>query len=111
MAKSVVNQWVKLIRPLFPKNTRIEINAGYDVILLIDWKLGNDPARPHKRSRLIRVIIREKAIADCADFKKAGSRFKKIIEDRLSVFDPDHDTRRCGTPPKEEWIVATFNAQ
>ena len=108
MTKSFVNEWVKLIRPLFPKNTRIEINAEYDVILRIDWKLRNDPARPNKRSRLIRVIIREKAIADCTDFKKAGSRFKKIIEDKLSVFHPDHDTRRCGTPPKEKWIISTL---
>ena len=108
MPKSFVNQWVKLIRPLFPRNARIEIDAGRDVILRIDWKLGNDPARPNKRSRLIRVIISEEAIADCADFKQAGSRFKKIIEDKLSGFHPDHDTRRCGTPPKEKWIISTF---
>jgi hypothetical protein len=109
MTKSFINEWVKLIRPLFPKNTRIEIDAGNDVILRIDWKLGNDPARPYKRSRLIRVIIPGEAIDDCADFKKAGSRFRKIIEDKLSVFHPDHDTRKCGSPPKEEWIVSTFD--
>ncbi len=109
MKRSFVNEWVKLIRPLFPKNTRIEINAGNDLILRIDWKLGNDPARPHKRSRLIRVVILEEVIADCADFEKAGSRFKKIIEDKLSVFHPDHDTQRCGTPPKEKWIISMLD--
>lgn len=94
---------------LFPKNARIEIDAGNDVILQIDWKLGNDLDRPNKRSRLIRVIIPEEAIDDCRDFKKAGSRFKKIIEDKLSIFNPDHDAPKYNSPPKEEWIVSTFD--
>ncbi|MGZ6193382.1 MAG: hypothetical protein ACXWME_11925 [Syntrophales bacterium] len=58
---------------------------------------------------MIRVVVLEEAIADCADFEKAGSRFKKIIEDKLSVFHPDHDTPKCGSPPKEEWIVSTLD--
>jgi len=106
---SFVNEWVKLIRPLFPNAARIEIDAGNDVILRIDWKLRNDSARPNKRSRLIRVIIPEEAIDDCMDFKKAGSRIKKIVEDKLSVFHPDHDAPKCGSPPKEEWIISTFD--
>jgi len=32
----------------------------------------------------------------------------KIIQDKLSVFDPDHKTPRCGTRPIEEWVVTTF---
>ncbi len=104
---SPIATWVKLIRPLFPKNARIEITAEADVVLRIDWKLGTDPARPHKRSRMIRVIISEEAIGDCTDFKEAGSRFRKLIEDRLSTFHPDHSTPRCGTPPREEWIIAS----
>ncbi len=109
MTKSFVNEWARLIRPLFPKNTRIEIDAGNKVILRIDWKLRNDPARPNKRSRLIRVVIPQEAIDDCADLEKAGSRFKKLIEDKLSVFHPDHDSPRCGNPPREVWIVSTFD--
>ena len=111
MTKSFVNEWVRLIRPLFPKNARIEIDAGNDVVLRIDWRLRNDPGRPHKRSRLIRVVIPEEAIDGCADLKKAGSRFKKLIEDKLSVFHPDHDSCKCGSPPLEVWIVSTFDAK
>jgi hypothetical protein len=109
MAKSFVNEWVGLIRPLFPKNARIEINRGGDVIFRIDWKLRNDPARPYKRSRLIQVTVPEEAIDACTDFRKAGSRFKTLIEDRLSVFHPDHDTPKCGSPPKEVWIVTALD--
>jgi hypothetical protein len=109
MPKSFVNEWVRLIRPLFPKNARIEINRGGDVIFRIDWKLRNDPARPYKRSRLIQVTVPEEAIDACTDLRKAGSRFKTLIEDRLSVFHPDHDTPKCGSPPKEVWIVTELD--
>ena len=108
VTKSFLNEWVRLIRPLFPKGARIEMDPGSDVVLRIDWKLGNDPARPHKRSRLIRVVISEDAITDCSDHKTAGAKFMKIIQDKLSVFDPDHKTPRCGTRPIEEWVVTTF---
>ena len=107
MTKPFVNEWIELIRPLFPKSARIAIDAGNDVILRIDWKLRNDPARPYKRSRLIRVVIPEAVIDDCTDSKKAGSRIKKIIEDKLSAFHPDHVTPKCGTPPREHWIIST----
>jgi len=69
-----------------------EFDDGNDVILRIDWKLGNDPNRPNKRSRLIRVIISEEAIDDCQDFNKAGVRFLEIIKNRFSAFNPDHTT-------------------
>ena len=109
MTEPIVNEWIELIRPLFPKNARIEIDAGNDVVLRIDWKLESDPNRPNKRSRLIRVIIPEEAIDDCTDFKAAGSKFTKIIKDKLSVFDPDHDTPRYGSSPVEEWVVSTLD--
>jgi hypothetical protein len=107
MTEAFLDEWIRLIRPLFPKSARIEMDGGRDVALRIDWKLGNDPNRPNKRSRLIRMVIPEKAIRDCADFKTAGSRIKKIIQDKLSVFNPDHNTHRCGKRPTEEWVVST----
>lgn len=41
MSKSFVNAWLKLIRPLFPKNARIEIDAENDVIceLIGNWEM------------------------------------------------------------------------
>jgi len=109
MVKSFVNDWVRLIRPLFPRDARIEIDTQNNVILRIDWKLRNDPSRPNKRSRLIKVVIHQDAIDRCADVKKAGLRFKEIIEDRLSSFHPGHDSPRCGSPPTDEWIIYTFD--
>lgn len=109
MVEPFIEEWIELIRPLFPNDARIETDAGDDVVLRIDWKLGSDPDRPNKRSRLIRVIIPREAITDCHDFKTAGSRFRKIIQDRLSVFNPDHDIPKYGSPPIEEWVISTFD--
>jgi hypothetical protein len=109
MPDAFLDEWIKLIRPLFPRNARIETDAGNAVALKIDWKLGNDQSRPNKRSRLIRMVIPEETIQDCADFKTAGSRIKKVIQGKLSVFNPDHNTRRCGKRPTEEWVVSTLD--
>ena len=109
MKQPLVNEWVEMIRPLFPKNARIEIDSGNDVVLRIDWKLENDPNRPNKRSRLIRVKITEEVIEDCTDSKIAGSRFMEIIRFHLSVFDPDHDTPRHGSLPEEKWVISTLD--
>ena len=106
MTKPFVKVWIELIRPLFPKNTRIQLYAGNGVVLRIDWKLRGDPNRPNKRSRLIRVIIPGEAIDDCTDFKMAGSRFKEIIQAKLSTFNPDHDTPKYSSPLIEQWFVS-----
>jgi hypothetical protein len=106
MARPFVSEWIQLIRPLFPKSARIEIDPDNDLVLRIDWKLGNDPLRPNKRSRLIRLILHEKAIQDYPDVKAAGSRIRKLVQEKLCVFNPDHNTRRCGTRPVEEWVLS-----
>ena len=104
------NEWIESIRPLFPKRAQIEVHhSAAQVVLQIDWKLGNDPARPHKRSRLIRVIISEGVMQQCRDFKLAGSGFKQTIERNLSFFCPDHETCLCGVRPKEIWSISAHD--
>ena len=90
MANQFIDQWIELIRPIFPSEARIEVDEGNDIVLRIDWKLGNDPERPNKRSRLIRIVISRESIEDCRDFNTAGLKFKKIIEEKFDGFDPDH---------------------
>lgn len=109
MERAFVNGWIELIRPLFPPGAKIDSDEGNDVVLRIDWKLGNDPERPNKRSRLIRVVISEEAIEDCKDFNRAGKRFQKVIEERLSSFNAEHDKPRYAGSPVEEWMISTFD--
>jgi hypothetical protein len=111
MAISFINEWIEQVRPLFPDNAKIELDEGNDIILRIDWKLQSDPTRPNKRSRLIRVVIPEEAIEDCPDLHEAGTRFAKIIKDKLRLFKADHDTPKHGKhgrTPVEEWIVSSL---
>lgn len=107
MEKAFIFKWIELIRPLFPSNASIEIDEGDDLVLRIDWELRNDLDRPHKRSRLIRVVISREAIEDCKDFNVAGKRFRKAIEERLSLFNPEHNRPRYVGSPIEEWRVTT----
>ena len=109
MTKPFVNQWIELIRPIFPPEASFEVDEGDDTILRIDWKLGNDPERPNKRSRLIRITISREAIEDCQDFNEAGMKFQKIIETRFASLNPDHNHARIVSPPIEEWIISTFD--
>jgi hypothetical protein len=109
MERSFVKEWIGLIRPLFPPDTRIVFEEGNDVVLRIDWKLGNDPERSNKRSHLIRVVISEEAIEDCKEFNIAGIKFKKVIEERLSSFNPEHDKPKYAGSPAEEWTISTFD--
>lgn len=118
MTKSFVNEWIEVIRPLFPTDAiiepkgeeydgfivdtnRVEPFEGGDVIFEIRWKLENNQNRPNKRSRSIRIIIEEEAVDDCVDFKEAGLKLKEIIEIKLSTFNPDDG------PPTEEWKIST----
>ncbi len=118
MTKSFVNEWIEVIRPLFPTDAiiepkgeeydgfivdtnRVEPFEGGDVIFEIRWKLENNQNRPNKRSRSIRITIEEVAIDDCVDFKEAGLKLKEIIEIKLSTFNPDDG------PPTEEWKIST----
>ncbi len=100
-----VHEWVRLIRPLFPKRARIVVETGERLVVNIDWKLGTDPTRPYKRSRLIRLVLPRASFDDTADMKKAGVRFRELVEERLALFNPDHKTARCGRPPHEEWVI------
>ena len=71
MTKQFITKWIELIRPIFPPEASIEADESNDVILRIDWLLGNDPERQNKRSRLIIIVISKEAVEDCKDFNKA----------------------------------------
>lgn len=107
MKKSFINKWIELMRPIFPLDARIEIEESNDIAIKIVWKLSNDPERLNKRSRLIKIIISEEAVEDCQDFDEASHKFKDIVLNRYSAFNPDHDNPREVGPPVEEWLIST----
>jgi hypothetical protein len=65
MAEDLLDHWVKMIRPIFPTNAWIisELSKE-DYIIQIDWNIDNDAKRGNKRSRKIKIVIKEDAIND-----------------------------------------------
>jgi hypothetical protein len=109
MEELVVKAWIRQIRSVLPKNARIEMDHGSDIILRIDWRLLGDPRRPNKRSRLVAIVIPEETIRECNDFKAAGSRLLGFVKSKLSTFNENHDTPRCGRRPVEKWVISTHD--
>jgi hypothetical protein len=59
--------------------------------------LKNDPNRPNKRSKKLRLIISEETIEDYRDAnddakKSYDQKLKKFVEKTMAHFEPDHDT-------------------
>jgi hypothetical protein len=108
MIMDKISKWAELIRPIFPKEAEITVVDHKDLEIRVVWKLLNDPNRPNKRSKLLRIIITEEAISDCHDFEAAGEKLKHIIKQKYLAFNPDHNMSRYNTPA-EEWTISTFD--
>lgn len=106
---------LEIVKKILPTHASYQNQLGEsgDQISLINWKLGNDPERPHKRSKRIKLIIEEEAIDDLLEcdnpnaFKIAEKRLETFIRNKMSVFNPDHNNQRNSTEPEEIWIIST----
>lgn len=103
-----------LVERELPQDARV-FSPGREgeIIVLATWRLGTDPARPNKRSRMVRVVISEEAIADYArgsdGMRLAGDqRLVVWFRKQLAGFDPDHDTPLGVEPPSVTWSVDTL---
>ncbi len=111
MTPEKLREWVS---PDLPDGAAFEIqrNEGARVIR-IDWLLGNDPERPDKRSKTIRLVVDEEAVEEYelapeASKYTAKARLVGYFCARLAEFDPDHDSPRHTPPPEESWIVTSL---
>jgi hypothetical protein len=103
-----------LLEAQLSDDTRILTSAeAGEVTLLVTWRLRNDPGRPHKRSRLIRIVLAREALQDyrrgSAGARLASARrFVAWIRQQLQVFDPDHDAALGVQPPGVVWPIDTI---
>jgi hypothetical protein len=104
----------ELLELQLPEDSRILIpRGGQDMMILASWRLSTDMFRAGKRSRMIRIVISEEAIADYArgsDGQRLASdqRFVAWLKRQLSAFDPDHDSPLGVEPPAVTWPVNTL---
>ncbi len=112
VAEDLLDQWVRLITPIFPPNAWIVSQFSHDdYIIQIDWKLGDDPKRTDKRSKKIQIIIKEKIIDDYLDKNKEDRELynillKQIICERYSAFDADNDALTGMSTRTETWLIS-----
>ena len=112
MTEDLLDFWVRLITPIFPENAWIVSSCSDDNhIILIDWKLRNDPQRPSKRSRKIQIIIKEDAIEDYLDKGEHdrelyGNTLKQLVREWYNHFNPDNDSLTTRSIPTEKWLIS-----
>jgi hypothetical protein len=105
----------ELVERQLPDDPRILIPGGApDMIILATWRLNSDSARPNKRSRMVRIVISEEALADYtrgSDGVRLASdaRFVSWFQRQLSDFDPHHETPLGVEPPAVTWSVSTLD--
>jgi hypothetical protein len=112
MTEDLLDYWLRLITPIFPKNAWIvsSLSDGNHLIQ-IDWKLENDPHQPNKRSRKIQITISEKAIDHYLDKNKTDRELsdinlKKSILERYNSFDPDYDAQTTKSVATARWLIS-----
>jgi len=65
--KDFSNHFRELVERLLPEDPRTLVPlGGPDLMILVTWRLGSDPSRPNKRSRMLRIAISEEALEDYA---------------------------------------------
>jgi hypothetical protein len=113
--KDFSNHFRELVERQLPDDPRILVpGGGPNMLILATWRLGTDPPRPNKRSRMLRIAISEEALEDYArgsDGVRLASdeRFVAWLRRRLHTFDPNHESPLGVEPPAETWPVSTLD--
>jgi hypothetical protein len=112
MAEDLLDYWVKLITTVFPENAWISSRYfNEDCLIQIDWKLGNDPKNPNKRSQKIEIIIKESVIDNYLDKSKTDRELsdtilKDFICERYHDFISDHDIQASQYASTKKWLIS-----
>ena len=96
-----------------PKHAEVHVRReSDDICIYADWKLGNDPKRPNKRSKKIKICISRAAVDDYTDGseqnrKSADEKLRRIVAARIKAFNPDHNVPAHVPVPIEQWTITT----
>jgi hypothetical protein len=102
----------QLVEDNTPDGARVLMPRGpRDMVILTTWPL-NDPKRPAKRSRMMRIMIIQEAIDDYArgdeELRRASdARFCAWLHLKLNAFDPNHDSPLGVEPAPVTWNMST----
>jgi hypothetical protein len=103
--------YAELLRPAFPIGAELQSSSKEgDLLVRVSWKLGTDPGRPNKSSKIIQIKISEEALHDylySTDFSRAEKLLYQFVSTNARSFNPEHDSPYLSTPPVEVWKVKT----
>ena len=111
--KDFSNHFRELVKRELGDDPRVLVPRGaQDMMILATWRLSSDSLRPNKRSRMIRIVISQEALADyarCGDDLRLArdERFRAWFRQQLSAFDPNHDAPLGVEPPSVTWPLST----
>ena len=112
MTEDLLDHWLRIIKPFLPTNAWVasRISDG-DYIIIIDWKLENDPHQPNKRSRKIEITIKEDVIDAYLDKNKDERalyeiKMKQWISERYNHFTFDHDATTSRPASPDKWRIS-----
>ena len=109
--QSTINHFANLILSLFPEVKEAKPYSYIrDFKINLSWLLNNDPYRPNKRSKTIKITISEEQMDDyknlsLSEKKQTEIRLKKFIENKKSQLDANHNSPYGAVAPIEEWHV------
>ena len=109
--KDFSNHFRELVKSRLRDDPRILVPRGaQDMMILATWRLSGDALRPHKRSRMIRIVIAQEALENYAGGtdearRSSDERFVAWFERQLRTFDPNHDSPLGVEPPAVTWQV------
>lgn len=113
MADDFENHFVAIVERQLPKQAEFYMRReSDDICIYVDWKLSNDPARPNKRSKKIKICISRAAIDDYRNGgeqnrKSADEKLGKVLAAQLQVFNPEHNVPAHVPVPIEQWTITT----
>lgn len=113
MADDLEKHLLAIVEREFPRHAefRVRRESG-DICIYADWKLGNDPERPNKRSKKIKICVSQAAVEDYADGsdqnrKSADEKLRRVVAAQFKEFNPEHDVPAHGLVPIEQWTITT----
>lgn len=91
---------------VFPKNVDISVRegSGSAIVAVISWRLGNDAARPNKRSTEISLVIDGRVTnlflsASEDRLPKLDDALRKVMRNRLHDYREDYDLPKGKASP------------
>ena len=113
MADDLQNHFLAIIERAFPKSAELHARReSGNICIYADWQLGDDPARPNKRSKKIKICIDQAALEDYTDAddgnrKSADQLLRKVVAAQLHAFNPDHNVPAHVPVPIEQWTITS----